>query len=113
MSGMWDSECCRQGARLRKFGSKRLHWAPRQGAWHGDCYRQKETDRFPIQSTKEQEEVDFEEEEGTAEEEDLFRVGRDGDHLLCSFQCNLCHFQNIQQRLELGQVGQSEATLKW
>jgi hypothetical protein len=34
-----------------------------------------------------------------AKEGDRFRVGRDGDHLLCPFQCDLCHFQNIQRRL--------------
>jgi hypothetical protein len=34
-----------------------------------------------------------------AKEGDRFRVGRHGDHLLCPFQCNLCHFQNIQRRL--------------
>jgi hypothetical protein len=81
------------------FGTKRLHWDPCQGAWHKSCYRQKEADRFPIQSTRGQEEVDLEEEDGVAKEGDHFRVWRDGDHLLCPFQCDLCHFQNIQRRL--------------
>jgi hypothetical protein len=81
------------------FGTKRRHWDPCQRAWHGSCYRQKEADRFPIQSTRGQEEVDFEEEDGVAKEGDRFRVGLAGDHLLCPFQCALCHFQNIQRRL--------------
>jgi hypothetical protein len=34
-----------------------------------------------------------------AKEGDRFRVGRDGDHLLCLFQSDLCHFQNIQRQL--------------
>jgi hypothetical protein len=43
--------------------------------------------------------VDFEEEDGISKEGDRFRVERDGDHLLCLFQCDLCHFQNIQRRM--------------
>jgi hypothetical protein len=33
-------------------------------------------------------------------EEDKFRFGeaRPGDHLFCPFQCELCHFRNIQGR---------------
>jgi hypothetical protein len=27
-----------------------------------------------------------------------FKSGRNGDHLLCPFQCDLCHFRNIQGR---------------
>jgi hypothetical protein len=57
-----------------------------------------ETDRFPIQSSKEADEIDFEESDESAKEKDRFRVGRDGDHWVCPFQCDLCHFQNVQQR---------------
>jgi hypothetical protein len=33
------------------------------------------------------------------EEEDpnRFRTARDGDHLMCPFQCDDCHFYNIQK----------------
>jgi hypothetical protein len=31
-------------------------------------------------------------------EEKRFIVGRNGDHLMCPFQCDLCHFRNIQKR---------------
>jgi hypothetical protein len=27
---------------------------------------------------------------------DRFKCGRDGDHLMCPFQCDTCHFFNIQ-----------------
>jgi len=27
-----------------------------------------------------------------------FLVARKGDHLTCPFQCDLCHFRNIQKR---------------
>jgi hypothetical protein len=29
---------------------------------------------------------------------DRFKCARNGDHLMCPFQCNLCHFYNIQRR---------------
>jgi hypothetical protein len=28
-----------------------------------------------------------------------FREARDGDHLVCPFQCDLCHFENMKRRL--------------
>jgi hypothetical protein len=31
-------------------------------------------------------------------DEDRFQYGRDGDHLLVSFQCGLCHFRNMEGR---------------
>jgi hypothetical protein len=39
------------------------NWTPCLGAWHGSCYRQKESNRFPIQD-----EVDFAEEDESAAE---------------------------------------------
>lgn len=80
------------------FGVGRRHWMPCQGAWHGNCYRQKDGDRFPIQSSKEEDELDFEEDDESAIDKDRIKVGRDGDHWICPFQCDLCHFQNIKQR---------------
>ena len=32
------------------------------------------------------------------EDKNRFMVGRDGDHLMNPFQCELCHFRNIQGR---------------
>ncbi len=32
------------------------------------------------------------------EDVDRFLMGRDGDHLITPFQCELCHFRNIQER---------------
>ena len=31
-------------------------------------------------------------------ERDRYKGARDGDHLMCPFQCDLCHFRNIQKR---------------
>jgi len=32
------------------------------------------------------------------EDRDRFKCARDGDHMMCPFQCDECHFYNIQQR---------------
>jgi hypothetical protein len=32
--------------------------------------------------------------------------GRNGDHLVCPFQCDLCHFRNIQKRDPVVEIGQ-------
>jgi hypothetical protein len=31
-------------------------------------------------------------------DQDRFLTGRNGDHLMCTFQCDLCHFRNVQGR---------------
>ena len=44
--------------------------------------------------------VKLEEIEGIIDpgEDNKFNEGRNGDHLMCPFQCDLCHFRNIQKR---------------
>jgi hypothetical protein len=32
------------------------------------------------------------------QDKNKFRTARDGDHLLCPFQCDLCHFRNLKNR---------------
>ena len=62
--------------------------------WCGECFRETGTWRFPVR--------EFLDEDGelleTSEEEGRFRVGRNGDHLASPFQCELCHFRNMQGR---------------
>jgi hypothetical protein len=38
--------------------------------------------------------------EGIVDEKDVgrFLKARAGDHFMCQFQCDLCHFRNIQRR---------------
>ena len=33
-----------------------------------------------------------------ASDKNRFVIGRNGDHLLCPFQCDLCHFRNVLGR---------------
>lgn len=68
------------------------------GAWHGSCYRQSEADRFPVLQTSDLEDSFLGPESLEEDDPERFRRARDGDHLMCPFQCDGCHFYNIQQR---------------
>jgi hypothetical protein len=67
---------------------------PCQKAWCGPCYDGSELKEFPV--------MEPEDEDGfvTLKNQDKHRflIGRKGDHLTCPFQCDLCHFRNIQSR---------------
>jgi hypothetical protein len=53
-----------------------------------------EKDEFPVRQPKDVDGI-IQVLEG---DEDRFQYGRDGDHLLLSFQCGLCHFRNMEGR---------------
>jgi hypothetical protein len=91
----------RKGIFCENLLAWRSNWKPCQKAWYGDCYTPLKGYRFPVRLPKD--------EEGNllANEEDKLRfaVARPGDNLFCPFQCELCHFRNIQGRspsLKLG-----------
>jgi hypothetical protein len=83
-----------KGNILRIFLGSRGNWKPCQKAWCRSCYTRLEGDRFPVRLPKDEEGIFL------VSEEDKFRFGeaRPGDHLFCPFQCELCHFRNIQGR---------------
>jgi hypothetical protein len=84
------------------FGWERC---PGQGkcnvAWHGACYTQHIKDKFPVLGVKDLDDALLD--EGLLEEDNLLRLQetREGDHLLCFFQCDDCHFQNMRGRWPL------------
>ncbi len=49
---------------------------------------------FPIKKTLDEDGSVIEKEK----DKERFLVGRNGDHLMNPFQCELCHFRNIQER---------------
>ena len=61
-------------------------------AWHGNCYRLRAGDKFPIAKLQDIEGIN------DPSEDDKFKFARNGDNFLCPFQCDLCHFRNIQSR---------------
>jgi hypothetical protein len=84
----------RMGIFCATFLASRGNCRPFQKAWCGSCYIPLEGDRFPFILPKD------EESNLLVSEEDKFSFGeaRPGDHLFCPFQCELCHFRNIQRR---------------
>lgn len=69
-----------------------------RAAWHGLCYKQDTKDRFLVLQACGLEESLLGPEELEEEDPNRFRMARDGDHLMCPFQCDECHFYNIQKR---------------
>jgi hypothetical protein len=71
-----------------------------EGAWCGKCYRQSEKDVFPVLSPQDLDDA-LVDDERLEEDDDKerFKEGREGDHLLTPFQCDRCHFVNMQHRL--------------
>ncbi len=76
------------------YGHKRGVWTPCRQAWCGPCYTGHHLTKFPI--------FEPNDEDGDAplqaNNTDRFLTARAGGHLLCPFQCDLCHFCNIQGR---------------
>jgi hypothetical protein len=83
-----------RGVFCANLSEGRGHWTKCLGAWCGSCYTATEGDDFPIKTPTD--------EEGFAllieRDKDRFLTARDGDHMMCPFQCDLCHFRNIQKR---------------
>ena len=61
-------------------------------SWHGRCYKRRIEDNYPIATLKDEDGLD------DPRELEKFKYARNGDHFLAPFQCDLCHFRNIQKR---------------
>jgi hypothetical protein len=64
--------------------------------WCAECYDvDSEDELFPIKRP-----ISPEDEHAVVDNKDTerFMVARDGDHFMCMFQRDLCHFRNIQRR---------------
>jgi hypothetical protein len=90
-----DADFLQKGHLVAKFFTGRGNWKPcHQKAWCVDCNTPFKGDRFLVRLPKN--------EEGNllVNEEDKmwFAVAQPGDHLFCPFQCELCHFWNLQGR---------------
>jgi hypothetical protein len=72
-----------------------------------ECFQPLKGGRFPVRFPKD--------EEGNLlvneKSRNIFGVARPGDHPFCPFQCELCHFQNLQGRSSMegaGKLGDME-----
>jgi hypothetical protein len=83
-----------QGIYCANAWSKRGHFLPCDGVFHGGCFVASGRVNFPIRVP-----VD---EAGyrvvKTKDKGRFLAARNGDHLMTEFQCPLCHFRNIYGR---------------
>ena len=76
------------------FYLRRAGWRACRKVWCDGCYAIPMTSPFPIRQAEDNEGYD----QTLAGDGQRFRVGRNGDPLMCPFQCDICHFRNIQKR---------------
>ena len=88
------------------IGHPRLSSRVCSGAWHAECYSQLSTDQFPVLTPADLADAIVDSQD-MAEDQEAFRFkfAREGDHLMCPFQCDECHFVNIKGRMPAGLTG--------
>ena len=84
---------CGDGLFCANFYDERGPDAPCKGAWCGPSYKPLGNKPYPIKLL-----LDEDGEVLDAKEKGCFMCGRAGDHLMTSFQCELCHFRNVMGR---------------
>jgi|SaaInl85LU_5_DNA_1037374.scaffolds.fasta_scaffold15347_4 hypothetical protein len=66
--------------------------------WCGECYEEDVQDPFPrlqgLEEREEESDVLLQDEV----EKNRYRRGRNGDRLMTTFECDLCHFRNLNKR---------------
>lgn len=80
------------------FGQERGNGLLCDRVWHGSCYQQSVKDPFPVLQVADLDECLLGSDALEEEDPDCFKCARDSDHLMCPFQCDECHFYNIQKR---------------
>jgi hypothetical protein len=81
------------------FGwARRISVGACTSAWHGACYQQHVKDAFPVLAAADLDEALLDEKLLEDDDPMRFKEARDGDHLVCLFQCDECHFVNMKGR---------------
>jgi hypothetical protein len=62
--------------------------------WHGSCYQPHALDRFYHHVETDDDGFDWR----PTKDLSRYKVAQNGDHLLTTFQCELCWFRNLQGR---------------
>lgn len=79
------------------FGTRRRPSLPKcDGVWHPRCFSKAKTDHFPrLQPADLEEGILPPEDLKEVDDDERFQEARLGDHLMCPFQCDTCHFENV------------------
>ena len=80
------------------FGLRRSCDPVCNGAWHGQCYTQHANNQFPVLQVHDLEESLMGPDALEEDDPMCFRCVHIGDHLMCPFQCDQCHFYNLQRQ---------------
>ena len=75
-------------------------FAPYQMMWHGRCYKPRRGDNYLITNVEGLDEID------DPNEIYKFSHARNGNHLTCPFQFDLCQFRNMQKRDPTGSLAE-------
>ena len=76
------------------FASSRGCWSACLSVYCGKCYKPKADDRFHVHKPTDRSGFQW----GPKVNEDRFMHARNGDHLMTTFQCDLCVFRNLTGR---------------
>ena len=83
-----------QGLFCANYAKMRGGFESCHGAWCATCYTPARPEEFPIQRTLEEDGIEIPKEE----DEDNYLTARKGDDKMCVFQCEVCHFRNMEMR---------------
>ena len=83
-----------QGLFCANYAKTRGGFESCQGVWCATCYTPDRPEEFPIQQMLEEDGIEIPKEEGDND----YLVARKGDDLMCMFQCEVCHFRNMEGR---------------
>jgi len=94
--------CEGSGVVCANFGHRRPRSGSCRGAWHARCYTQTARDAFPVLRASDLDDAMLTAEDLKEDDPNRFKLARESDHLMCPFQCDRCHFVNIQGRVPGG-----------
>jgi hypothetical protein len=83
-----------QGIFCGNFDCYRGGWTPCRNAWCGDCYMSLPGDDFHVHLPQDEEGFVW----VKRGDENRFKCGRAGDHLVPPFECDLCVFRKLKGR---------------
>jgi hypothetical protein len=83
-----------KGVFCANFVTPRLQWPPCHSVWHGNCYTPHPDDHFYCHVVTDEDGFDWRPPKAILH----YRVARDGDNLLTTFQCDICCFWNLHRQ---------------
>lgn len=84
-----------------------MHWTPCKGVYCGPCYTPHRLDKFFHYTPVDEDGFEWR----PADDLNRHKYGRNGDHLLTPFQCDLCSFRNLQGRNPVANSYQDDMVL--